>query len=119
MNEDGRSTAVEDILSVLLGNLRLAFHDHLITLNGSHLTRVLIHEVFRPALQHTGGEMLADDLLHILLCHLHLLSEVEDLEDVLISLETDGTEKRCYRQLLLSVDVSIHHIVDIGGELDP
>ena len=117
--EDGRSTAVEDLLSVLLGNLRFALHDHLITLDGSHLTRVLIHEVLCPALQYTGSQMLTDHLLHILLGHLHFLSEVEDLKNILVSLETDGTEKGCYRQLLLSVDVGIHHIVDIGSKLNP
>ena len=51
--------------------------------------------------------------------YLNLLSEIEDLKNVLIALITDGTEKSCYRQLLLTVNVCEHDIVDVSSKLNP
>ena len=119
VDKNGVSTALQDVDHVLLGNLGLTIHDDLVTLDGHHLASILIDEVLVPTLQHTGGEFAADDLLQGGLAHLHLLGQVEDLQDVLIVLETDGTKQCRNRQLLLTVDVGIHHVVDVGGKLNP
>ena len=119
MHKDGRSTTLKNLINILLGNFRLALHDDLVTLNGNHLTGILIDEVLIPALQYTGCQVAANHLLHILLINLHFLSKVKDLKDVLISLKADSTQQCGHGQLLLSVDVSIHHIVDVSGKLNP
>ena len=47
------------------------------------------------------------------------MGDVEDAQDVLVGLITDGTEQGGHRQFLLPVDISVHHIVDVSGELHP
>ena len=119
MYKDGRSTALKNLVNIILGDFSLTFHDNLITLDGNHFTGILINEVLVPAFQHTGSQIATNHLLHVLLVHLHFLSEVENLKDILVSFKTDGTQKRGYGQLLLTIDVSIHHIVDVSCKLNP
>ncbi len=45
---------------------------------------------------------------------LHLVGHTEQFQDVLIRFITDTAKQRGHRELLLPVDVSIHHIVDVG-----
>ena len=119
MYEDGLCTALKNLHHIFVGDLGLTFHDHLITLNGYNLTGILIDEVLVPALQHAGCQFTANHSFQALLVHLHLLGQVEDLEDILISLKTDGTEQCRYGQLLLTVDIRVHHIINVGSELNP
>ena len=118
--EKDRSTArLEDVIDVLLGEHCLALHNHLVTLDRYNLACILVYEVLVPGLQYTCSELATDGSLHVLLVHLHFLSKVEYLKDILILLEAHSTQKSCYGQLLLTVDVSIHHVVDVGSELNP
>ncbi len=119
MYEDSALLAVEDVLHVLLGNLGLTLDDDVVTLNGNNFTGILINEVLSPGLHDVCGELTADSLLQSALLNGDFLSEVEDGEDVLILLVADGTEQRCNRQLLLTVDVSVHDIVDVSSKLNP
>ena len=41
------------------------------------------------------------------------------MQDVAVVFVADGTQKRGYGQLLLTIDVGIHHVVDVGSELNP
>ena len=66
-----------------------------------------------------GGEFAAYGLLHVLLRDFYLLRKVEDFKDVLILLKAYGAQQRRHGQLLLTVDISIHHVVDVRGELYP
>ena len=119
MNKDSLSTTLKDLHHIFLGNLCLALHDNLITLDRNHLTRILIHEVFVPALQHTGCQLRTNNLLQGFLVNLNLFGKIENLQDIFISLETDGSQQGGYGQLLLTIDVGIHHVVDIRSELNP
>ena len=119
MHKNRLSSTLHDIHDVVLSNLGLTVHDHLITLDRNNLTGILIHEIFVPALQHTCSQLTSNHLLEVGLVNLHLLSEVEYLQDVLIGLKTNGTQQRCYGQLLLTVDIGIHDIVDVSSKLNP
>ena len=111
--------ALENVHHVVFRDHRLAVHYHLVALHGNDFTGILVTEVLVPSPQHTCGELASDNLLQARLAHLHLFGQVEDAEYVLVGLITDGTQKSSHRQLLLSVDVCVHHIVDVGGELYP
>ena len=119
MYKNRRDTAVDDRLEVIISDLSLTLEHHLVTLSSNDLTGVLINEVLSPCSQHTCGELTTDQLRLVLLRYLHLLCEVEDLKNVLITFVTDGTQKRCHRQLLLTIDISVHDIVDVCSELNP
>ena len=119
MNENRSSTAIDNIIDILGCDLCLALEDDLITLYGHHLTGILIDEVLIPRLHHVTGKLRSNSFFQVLLVNLYLLAEIKDLKNILIALEADGTEQRGYRQLLLTVDVSIHDIVDVGSELNP
>ena len=119
MQQDSAVAAVENILNVLFRNLGFTLQHHLMALKRYHLTRILIGKVLIPALQYTGGERTAYAVFEILTVDLHFLGEVENLKNVLISLISDGTEHRRHGQFFLTVDVSVHHVVDVRRELNP
>ena len=119
VQENGLGTAFENIFDVLLGEHGLTIDDNLITLDRNYLTGIFVNEVLDPRAQNTCSQLAADSLLQVGLCYLHLVGQIEDFENLLIGLEADSTEQGGYGQLLLTVDISIHHIVDVGSELDP
>ena len=119
MKKNCRSTALEDISNVILSNLSLTLHNNLVTLDRYYFTSILINEVFIPALQYTSSKTLTDGILKVLLVNLNFLCQVENAKNVLIALKADSTEKSCNRQLLLTIDIGIHHIVDVGCKLNP
>ena len=104
---------------MLLGKFHVALDHHLGTFHGNDLASVLVDKVLRPGVNHTGGKTLTDDLLQVGFGHLHLFSQGKDVQDILVCLITDSPEQRSDRELFLTVDVGIHHIVDIRGELHP
>ena len=57
--------------------------------------------------------------LQVLASSLNFLCEVEDLKNVFIVFEADGTKQCRYGQLLLTVDVRVHNIINVRSELDP
>ena len=119
MEENALCSGFDDGIHVFGFEHRLTVEDDLVTLDGYHLTGIFVHEVFHPALQHTGGELASDDLLQVGLVDLDLFGEFENLEDVFVSFKADGTQEGRNGQLLLTVDIGVHHVVDVRGELNP
>ena len=111
--------AFEDLVHMLLLENRLAVHDHVVSFDGNHLARVLVHEVLDPRREHPRGQLAAHGLLEVGLVDLHLVRQVEDFQDLLVGLVADGAQQRRDGQFLLTVDVRIHHVVDVRSELDP
>ena len=58
-------------------------------------------------------------LLKVSARYLHLFGEIEEIEDLLIRLKANSTQQGRHRELLLTVNVGIHDIVDVRSELDP
>ncbi len=107
-----------------LGDVALLDHgvavdNHLVALDRNDLASILVDEVFVPCFHDTGGELAAHCLLKVGLVYFEFLGQAENLDDVVVGLETDGTQQSCHGQLLLAVDVGIHHVVDIGGKFNP
>ena len=119
VQQDRLGTALDDLFDVLLLQDGLAVDDDVVTLDGDHLARILVDEILDPRREHARGQHPADSLFQIGLGDLHLVGEIEYFEDLLIRLETDGPQKGRDGQLLLAVDVGVHHVVDVRGELDP
>ena len=104
---------------MLFFQFRFTVDKDLCTFNRNHFTGVFIHEVFHPSTDYTGGKACTDIFLQSGLAHLHFLGKVENLKDILVCFKTDCTQERGDRQFLLTVDVRVHHIVDVGSELHP
>ena len=119
MNKDCSLLRIKDLVDVVLCDLSLALKDYLVTLDRYNFTCILIYEVLIPRLQYTSCKCATKTSLKVLLVYLDLLCEVKELKNLLITLIADSTEKCCYRQLLLTVDVSEHDIVDVSCELNP
>ena len=119
MNQNALFTRVNDLLNVLFLNHRFALKHNFNTFNRNYFTGILINEVFERTLQHTGSQLAADNILQIRFVHLDFLGELENLQNVLIRVITDSTQQSSYGQLFLTVDVSIHHIVDVRSKFDP
>ena len=58
-------------------------------------------------------------LLEVSTRDLHLFRQVEEIKDLLIRFKANSTQERRHRELLLTIDVGVHHVIDVGSELDP
>ena len=119
MKKDGAYARIENLLDVFLFENGLAVDHNLVAVDGNNLASILVDEVLHPCAEHTCGELAAESLLEVGLVDLHLLGEVEYLDNVLIAFKADGAQKSGHGELLLAVDVGVHHIVDVRSELDP
>ena len=119
MNEDRGHIACHNLLDCIFIKQALALQDDFVTLDGYYFTRILIDEVFNPALEHASGKLLAKVIFQILTSSFYFFGQVKDLKNVLVILESDGTEQSCDRQLLLTVDIRVHNIINVCSKLDP
>ena len=119
MKKDGAYARVENLLDVFLFENGLAVDHNLVAVDGDNLAGILVDEILHPCAEHACGELAAESLLEVGLVDLHLLGEVEDLDNVLIAFEADGAQKSGHGELLLAVDVGVHHIIDVRSKLDP
>ena len=119
VEEDGVDAGFKNQVDTLFIKLLLAVDDDLVTLDGNHFAGILVHEVLHPGAEHTGGELAAKGLLQVGLVDLDLLGQVENVNDVLVGLKTNRTQKSGHREFLLTVDVGIHDIVDVSCKLNP
>ena len=96
-----------------------AFDDGDGTFDGNDLARIFILEVLGPGFEHLGGQFPAFVLFEGGFVGGDLVGQSENVDDVLVGVVTDGAEQGGNGQLLLSVDVGVHHVVDVRRELDP
>ncbi len=109
----------QQLLVEFFGKFGFAVDYHLGALDCHNLAGVLVVEVLDPCLHHTCRKFAAYGFLEVGLVYLYLFGQSEDLDDVLIALQADGTQESSDRQFLFTVDVGIHHVVDVRGELNP
>ena len=119
MQQNRLGTALDNLVDMLFLEHRFSVNDHVVTFDRNHLARILVHEILDPGRKNPGGQLAPDGLLQSGFGHFHFVREIENLEDLLIGFETDGTQQGRNGQLFLTVDVRVHHVVDVGSELDP
>ena len=119
VEKDCLDAALEDSRNIFFGDDGLTVDDNVVALDRHNLAGVFVGEVLDPRFQHTGGKLAPHCFLEVGGGHLDVFGQTEDLDDVLVALESDSAQKSGHGQLLLAVDVGIHHVVDVSGELDP
>ena len=119
MQQDILRAWIQDSLDIVAIQYRLTVDDNIVTFNRNHLTGILIYEILHPSLQNTSGQLTSDKLLQVCFRYLNLFRKVEDFKNISIAFKTNSSQKSSYRQFLFTVDVSVHHIVDVRSELDP
>ena len=119
MQQDGGHAAVDNVLDVVLVELCIALYDNLVTLDRYHFARVFIYEVLNPGLEYAGCEFASYMLTQVGLVDLDLVCQAKDIEDILVGLITDGAQQGGNGQFLLTVDICVHHIVDVCSKFDP
>ena len=119
VQENRGDSRFENHVDVLLFKHNLTLDNHLVAFDRYNLTGILVGIVFYPGSQHTGSQTTTDGLFEVGLRYFHLFGQTEDFQNVLIAFETDGTQKRGNRQFLLTIDIGIHHVVDVRSELYP
>ena len=120
MNEN-RVSALHDFRNNLLRNLCLTLKHNLVTIVGIHFTGILIDTILMIGTENSGGKltMVSSKLFQVLFRNLYLFSKVEKIKNLLICFKTNSTKEGGNWQLLLTVNVSIHYIVDIRRKLNP
>lgn len=119
MQQNRLGTALDNLVDMLFLEHRFSVNDHVVTFDRNHLARILVHEILDPGRKNPGGQLAADGLLQSGFGHFHFVREIENLEDLLIGFETDGTQQGrngqlflrsmyAYITLLMSVANSIH-----------
>ena len=119
LEKDGLDVCVEDSFDVLFVEDDSSLDDRHGPFDRNDLSCVVIFEILSPGLENLGCEFPALVCLQGLLIDRNLVSEVEYVDDVLVRVVADSPEKCRYRQLLLTVDVGIHHVVDVCCEFYP
>ena len=119
VEEDRLIARLEDQVDVVFSDLCLTLYEDGDTLHGDDFTRILIAEVIDISLGDAASKAATDVLLKVSARDLHLFGEIEEIEDLLIRLKANSTQQGRHRELLLTVDVGIHDIVDVRSELDP
>ncbi len=119
VQEYGLLARIYDILYVAFVEHGFAVDYNLVALDRNYFSGILIREILEPGLQHTCGELAAHCSAEISLVHLDFLGKTENFNNILITFQTDSTKQSGYRELFLTVDVGIHHIVDVSGEFNP
>ena len=119
MNQNSRNVTIQDNLDSIVCQFTFTIQDYFITLDRYNFTGILVNEVFRPTLQHTGSQLLAFSLNKVLTGNLNLFCKVKDLKNVLIVLKANCSQQSCNGQFLLTVDVCIHDIVNVSSKLNP
>ena len=119
MQDDGLGTGISDQFDVLLFQDGLTVEHHLVPLDAHHFPCILVHKVLHPRLQYTCGQATTNGALQTCLGDLYFVGEAKDVEDIAVGFEADGAQKRRHGQLFLSVDVRVHHAVDVGREFNP
>ncbi len=97
MNKNRSHTRLQNLGNVFLLNHRVAVDNHLITLDRNHFAGVFVNEVLVPRAQHAGSKLAAHCLLEVGLVHLEFLGQAEDLDDIIVSFQSDGTQQRGHR----------------------
>ena len=92
---------------------------YLVTFDRNNFTSIFIHKIFCPCFQYTSSQFASNNLFQVSFINLYILSQIENFKNILIIFKSHSSQQSCYRKFLLTVDVRIHHIVDIRSELNP
>ncbi len=119
MQQNRLGTRLDYLVDMFLRKLDFAVDYDVVTLDRDDLARILVDEVLDPCRQNTRSELAADGLFKICFGDLYLVGQIEDLQYLLVGFVTDRSQQSRYGQLLLTVDVGIHDVVDVRCELYP
>ena len=97
VKKNSRRTRIEDLLDMLFFQNSITIQNDLVPLDRYYLTSIFINEIFVPGLQDTGSQFASHEFLKSCLGSLDLFGQVENLEDIFITLKSDGSEKGSYR----------------------
>ena len=119
VNQNRRCAAFKDFLGYVFIDNGVTLYRQLVTFDTYHFAGILVDVVLSPRFYHTCSKFAAGYFLEIGFIHLKLFSKVENLDNVLIGFKTNSAKQCGNGQLLLTVDVSPHHIVNISGKFNP
>ncbi len=61
----------------------------------------------------------AIDVILVQIVERNLLGQREKLQQILVGGEAESAQQSSDRELLLAIDIGIHHVLDVGGKLHP
>ena len=93
VEEHSLDVGIRDHLNMLFVEHRLAVNDDLGTFDVHHLTSLIVHEVLIPGFGDGSGEFFSQIFLQVSFGGLDLVSNVENAQDVLVGLITDGAQQ--------------------------
>ena len=119
MNEDILNTRFQNQIDMFRFDNRFTIDYDLVTFNRNNFTSIFINEILSPSLQHTSCQLTTDNFLQVGFINLNVFSQIKDFEDVFIIFKAYSSQQCSYRQFLLTIDVSIHHVVNIRSKFYP
>ena len=119
MQKDVLNSRFQNFIYMLLFQYGFTIDNNFVTFDRNHLTGIFINEIFNPCFQDTCSQFTAQHFLQICLVNLHIFCKVENLKNIFVVLEADRTQQSSYRQFLLTVNVCVHHVIDVSSKLNP
>ena len=119
VQKDILHAAAENFVDMAFLNYCLAVDNHIVSLDAHDFAGVLVHKVLNPCFKHARSKLAAHGFLKICLVDFDFLCQTEYFDDVFVAFQTDSSQQCCHREFFLSVDVSVHDIVDVSGKLYP
>ena len=111
--------AIKNFLNIIGCDLSFSLKDNFCTLNRNNFTCLFIYEIFYPCFQNTRSQFTTDVFFQICFGHFNLFRKAKDLKNVFILFEANCTQQSRNRKFLLTINVGIHHVVNIRCELNP
>ena len=96
MDQDCFDAGIDDHIHMLRFQDGLPFNDYLRALNGNHFTSVFINKVFYPGAYDAGSQFGPDGFFQRGFADFDLMCQVENLKNIFIRFESDGTQQCRY-----------------------
>ena len=119
MKKNSLTTRINDWLNVSFSKFSFTFNNHFSTFNSNYLTCCFINKVFNTWFNNTCSKLTTNNTIKVSFVYFYLFSKTESFENIFIRLKTNCTQQSSYRQFFLTVDISIHDIVDVSSKFYP
>ncbi len=97
----------------------VSVQNNFIPFNGNHFSGVFVNKVFNPGFEYAGCKLPAQAFLQTGFCDFDFIGQAKDFQNVFVTFKPYGPEQRGDRQFFLSVNVSVHHVVDVCCKFNP
>ena len=96
VKQDGFYICIQDLINMLFVQNGIPVQNDLVSFNGNHFPGIFIYKIFVPGVQNTSSQFAAEYFFQSCLGNLDLFRQIENFQNILIALVSDGAEQSSY-----------------------